>query len=750
MRNVILLPLCCVAFSLLADIREDLAKMPDETVKVVYQRGAPFFKIGKTLYPPVLYNYSTDGHYDHEDFTAAVRGFVDADIKLFSFGIEAVEFWKGPDQYDYDALERALNKAFTLAPEGRFIFAITFCHGPAWWHKLYPEEQIQYAVEDKNTPSGDCIGNYVCHSFGSERWRKESSETVRKLVEYIESTPYAKHIFGYRIGDGVYSEWVHFGMKYAMPDVGPAMTNFFRNYLRKKYKDDVSKLRKAWNQPKVTFKNATPPPVEVRMQYIDGTVLRDPRNTWEIDFLECMQRSIRDLLLAMNKAAKEACKGRKLVGNYCGYFFGQSYTPNGWQLITDKLLDSPYVDFLIAPTCYSGNFRKVGKSQLARSLVASYPLHKKFCIIEADTRTHLQGTKKSKDGSRYATNAQESVALLARDMAQAISRGSVYWYYDLAREWYNCPEILEFFKKIVPVYNSITDFSSSAEIAFIADWESVYYHAAQYIKNDPVLKFYPYYAGRQVYSAINHVAGELTKAGLVFDAYSFADIENKAMDQYKIFIFPQLFYMTPQKLAKLDALKQAGKTLIFMNQAGWLTPQGPDGDSIYKTTGIHADILKQPFKSTVTLKNGTIMDAEEYGDKSADFIPALKVMDSQATILGTVQSGSTTVNTYAKKAVPNGPTIYVNGAPFFTTAELRRIAKEAGVHIYCDSDKGVVYANNSMISFHTATPGTYTLKAKSPVKWTMVYPKKKTYSDKQTEITFTVEQPDTVIFVIKP
>ena len=701
MRNV-LLPLCCVAFSLLADIREELAKKPDESVKIVYQRGAPFFKIGKTLYPPVLYNYSTDGHYDHEDFRAAVRGFVDADIQLFSFGIEAVEFWKGPDQYDYDALEKALNKAFTLAPEGRFIFAITFCHGPAWWHNRYPEEQIQYAVEDKNTPSGDCIGNYVCHSFGSERWRKESSETVRKLVEYIESTPYAKHIFGYRIGDGVYSEWVHFGMKYAMPDVGPAMTNFFRNYLRKKYKDDVSKLRKAWNQPKVTFKNATPPPVEVRMQYIDGTVLRDPRNTWEIDFLECMQRSIRDLLLAMNKAAKEGCKGRKLVGNYCGYFFGQSYTPNGWQLVTDELLDSPYVDFLIAPTCYSYTFRKVGQSQLARSLVASYPLHKKFCIIEADTRTHLQGTKKSKDGSRYATNAQESVALLSRDMAQAISRGSVYWYYDLAREWY------------------------------------------------PVLKLYPYYAGRQVYSAINHVAGELTKAGLVFDAYSFADIENKAMDQYKIFIFPQLFYMTPQKLAKLDALKKAGKTLIFMNQAGWLTPKGPDTDSIYKTTGIRADILKQPFKSTVTLKNGTIMDAEAYGDKSADFMPALKITDSQATILGTVQSGSTTVNTYAKKAVPNGPTIYVNGAPFFTTAELRRIAKEAGVHIYCDSDKGVVYANNSMISFHTATPGTYTLKAKSPVKWTMVYPKKKTYSDKQTEITFTIDQPDTVIFVIKP
>jgi hypothetical protein len=131
-------------------------------------------------------------------------------------------------------------------------------------------------------------------------------------------------------------------------------------------------------------------------------------------------------------------------------------------------------------------------------------------------------------------------------------------------------------------------------------------------------------------------------------------------------------------------------------------------------------------------------------------MPTLKITDPQAAILGTVHSGNTHVHTYAKKVFENGPTIYVNGAPFFTTAELRRIAQEAGVHIYCDSDNGVVYANNSMISFHTATPGTYTLKAKSPVKWTKVYPKKQTYQGKQTEITFTVDQPDTVIFVIKP
>ena len=70
-------------------------------------------------------------------------------------------------------------------------------------------------------------------------------------------------------------------------------------------------------------------------------------------------------------------------------------------------------------------------------------------------------------------------------------------------------------------------------------------------------------------------------------------------------------------------------------------------------------------------------------------------------------------------------------------------------HIYCDSDKGVVYANNSMISFHTATPGQYTLHAKAPAKWTMVYPEKHAFKGKQADPTFTAAQPDTYIFIIE-
>ena len=98
----------------------------------------------------------------------------------------------------------------------------------------------------------------------------------------------------------------------------------------------------------------------------------------------------------------------------------------------------------------------------------------------------------------------------------------------------------------------------------------------------------------------------------------------------------------------------------------------------------------------------------------------------------------------------DGSTTYLCCAPYVSASELRRIAKEIGVHIYCDSDEGVVFANNSMISFHTGTPGEYTLKAKTPVKWTMVFPEKRAYPEKQAELTFTASDPNTYIFTIEP
>ncbi|MBR4674337.1 MAG: beta-galactosidase trimerization domain-containing protein [Victivallales bacterium] len=712
------------------ELCEKLATEPDLQAKIAYKNGGVFFDLGGKLYRPVLYTSNSGGR-DTPFFREKIQNFADADINLISGGIEADWFWKGPEQYDYKALDEFFARAFGQAPNAFYCFSITFSHGPQWWNELHPEETIKYGRNSTKYSRRDNIGSYNAPSFASELWLKESAEAVRKLVEYIESTPYAKRIFGYRLGAGVYSEWHYYGMADSMPDVSKPMVKLFRAYLRERYNGDVEKLRKAWNQPEVTFENAVPPSEDVRKQVLLD-VLRDPvKHAWTIDFLHCMQRSLSNALLTMNKAAKEACKGRALVGNYCGYFFGMGYTAEGWHLVNDEFMNSPYVDFQTAPCCY-GN-RELGAAQLSRSLWGSYPLHNKMCIFEADTRTHLAVENKL----RQADTVEESIAMLSRDLAQAISKGSAYWYFDFGRDWYNCPEILQFFHQIAPVYDAVKDFSSSAEVAIIADWESGYYHAIQ-----------AYQGGVQVYASMNTQPRELNNAGIQFDAFSFADIDNPALQKYKLFIFPQFFFMTPEKLAKLSAIKKAGKTLLFLNAPGWLTPNGPSADSIFQTTGIHTEVLNQQTYMTLKLAHGPIM---EYRGTSIKYAPVLKITDPEATILGTVslKNGKTTP-AYAKKQNADGSTTYLCSTPFVSASELRKIAKEIGVHTYCDSDEGVVFANNSMISFHTGTPGEYTLKAKTPVKWTMVFPEKRAYPKTQAELTFPAPTPNTYIFTIEP
>ena len=720
------------------ELREQLAKEPPLKAKIAYKNGGAFIDIDGKLHRPVLYCYSSGGR-DTPKFREKMQNFEDADIHLICFGIEADWFWKGPGKYDFKEMDRLFDRALAQAPNGRFMFSITFSHGPEWWNKLHPEETIKYGrISTKYSPR-DNIGSYNAPSYASELWLKEASETVHKLIEYIESTPYAKRVFGYRISAGVYSEWHYYGMAHSMPDVSEPMTKLFRAYLREKYNNDVKQLRKAWNQPEVTFENAVPPSEDVRMQVLDG-VLRDPvQHAWTVDFIHCMQRSLRNALLTLNKAAKEASHSRALIGNYCGYFFGMGYTAEGWHLVNDEFMDSPYVDFQISPCCYSG--RELGASQLARSLWSSYPLHNKICIFEADSRTHLAVENKL----RQANTVQDSIAMLSRDLAQAISKGSAYWYYDFGRDWYNCPEIFQFFHQIAPVYDAVKDFSSSAEVAIIADWESGYYHAIQASNGGP-----------QIYLSMNHQPRELNNAGIQFDAFSFADIDNPALQKYKMFIFPQFFYATPEKLAKLSAIKKTGKTLLFLNAAGWLTANGPDANSIFKTTGIRTEVFDQKASMAVTLADGSAMDyidreLRHLNGRGTSYAPVVKITDPKASVLGTVtMRDGTKAPAYAKKKNADGSTTYLCSTPVVSASELRKIAKEIGVHTYCDSGKGVVFANNSMISFHTGTPGEYTLKAKGPVKWTMVFPEKRAYPETQTELTFTASEPNTYIFMIEP
>ena len=105
------------------------------------------------------------------------------------------------------------------------------------------------------------------------------------------------------------NEWV---------DYSPANTNYFREWLKNKYKNDES-LKKAWNNNDVTIDTAEIPTYKERANANFG-MMRNPENEMNvIDFYQYNSWLVADTIKVFTKAVKDATKRRKTVGIFYGY-----------------------------------------------------------------------------------------------------------------------------------------------------------------------------------------------------------------------------------------------------------------------------------------------------------------------------------------------------------------------------------------------------------------------------------------------
>ncbi len=331
-----------------------------------------------------------------------------------------------------------------------------------------------------------------------------------------------------------------------MPDNGKAMTAAFRRWLEREYKGDVMALRRAWNRPDVTFATAEVPAKEERLRTSAG-MLRDPvKDRPTIDYLRCHSEQVRDCLFAFNRAAKEACGGRALLGNYCGYFFEMPFPAEGWHLENEAILDSPYVDFQVSPFPYQTVARGGGNGQYARRLLEATRRRGKLALMEADTRTTLTV---SPGCHLHSKSRAEDIALLARDFASTLCWGCGFWYYDFGQGWYDAPEFNELFGKIFPIRREITDCRSIAEVLVVGDYESVL------LTNAGSSRFNDERTSGLV-QALGHT-------GVPFDSASVVDLASGKLKDYKVYIFCNLHWMTPEKERLLTDLRAKGNVVVL-------------------------------------------------------------------------------------------------------------------------------------------------------------------------------------------
>ena len=684
----------------IAALAEKIAQEPREESKVIYKNGLPLILIGEKEYTPMIYmSHFWQGYDSNPDFVKNLEHFRDADIHLYGIGVEVADVWTDYGQFNFSLAQEKIARLLDIDPDARILFCIGAYMAPKWWVMDNQDELVRYANAEVNFKENDTNSNCAQPSYASEIWCSEFTECVRLLVEFLEASPYASRIFGYRIDSGVYLEWHYYGMGGSEPDVSEPMNRAFRQWLTEKYGTDEA-LQAAWGDPAATLVSAHMPGQAMREHQGAGSI-RDPQiDRAAVDSLRCMADCLTNLMLRVDHTAKEASHRKALVGNFCGYFFGMNFPAEGWHLENRRILASPDVDFQAQPPCYDSRFRDFGGGEPTRSLAESYRLHGKLNLVEWDTRTHVVVERRYS----YGWNPTDSVNLLARDFAQSLIRGTGFWYFDFGQGWYEDPLIGEYLKKLQPIRQKAADCSSIAQVALVGDLESVYYHGVETVNGT-------------ITNSINGTLHAITHTGAPFDAIASTDIGLEGLPDYQVYIFMNLCYATPEHRATIERLRKAGKTLVWLYAPGYLTDQGADLASLCEFTGMDVEIIPDD------------------GETPPNFLrPFFKPKDAKRFHNG------------YRKELSNGSVSYFFPDGAIETQTLRELFKREGVFLYGGDDKTALYVNGSYLAFNTATAGKRILRFPQKVRLLQLFPERKVIPDFDDSFVINATERTTYLF----
>lgn len=706
----------CASAGDYAAIKAKLAKEPHLPCRVVFNDGVPSFQIGRKNFDRVMqYTCDYPWKYDNPAFVRQIGRLRSSGIHLYTVGFVSCERTTGenvakedktafsvtgektPDKskrirelwdHNYlahDLIEKRIYRSLELDPDAYFMVYLTLSYPNGWWMNRYSDELVRYANAEAD--SKVILGDFAfkAPSFASKVFREQASDVLRKVVTYLESTPAAKRIYAYRVDHGCFREWFQYGFTDALlPDVSAPMLKAFRSYLKEKYNNDVNALRKAWNQPDVTFETAKIPTEKERLK-LGEDFLRDPVEAAPVlDYLRALHKEILDTNLCFNKTVKEASRYRVPVGNYGGYFFGMHFGPEHRHFYNAELLRSNLVDFQISPYMYT-KFRKFGESGWGENMFESPALHGVMGILEADTSTHLDKDK-ARAAHKYANNSTESAMMLARDFGQILARKAGIYWKDFNRQFYDDDDIQKCFAK----FSEINKLPSTAnklksQVVMVGDFESLIYMCAR--RWD---KLYP--------QVVSDLQTELTHSGTSFETIAFTDLEKPEAQEFKVYIFPNLFYVTPEKLDAIDKLKKAGKTLLFSYAPGYLTSSGRSLSSMNKLLGTNFDKFPGVFK------NGSITRVSNF--------------------------------------------VYYSSDGRWQRAKVQKILRDSGVHIFNNNNEPVIFAGGNFITCHTAKGGKQQLILPGVFKVDQCFPENRSFGETSV-IEFTAPAKSTCIFYVR-
>lgn len=518
-----------------------------------------------------------------DDFDKQVerhRNFYNAGIKIHT----SILFsgWVGIDTYDYELIDRVLNAIFSCGEDLLYIPRIKL-NPPLDWCKANPKDLLVYedgpreaeeilslvggprhdilgyesadgyqntgAWKDDRPNVGGLISN---QSFSSQKWLHDAGEALKRIIRHIEDGPYADRVVAYHIAYGVCGESVVWGRFSQMRgDYGISNRRNFYSWAVEKY-GSAEGLEQAWNMCDVNIDNIQIPTVAHREG--DGKSIRsffrgDQDDQICVDYDEFTSSVNANAIEHFGRVVKNE-SGGKPVGAFYGYIMEVHNVAYTGHLNIERLLNSPYVDFLAGPKSYY----RCHPGEPGGEMVPALSINRrKLWMDELDNGTHLG------DFARFS-NMSETKQLMWREVAKNISHNSNFWWMDLLGGWYDSPEILAEIRKIEDVVSNIRErpHASMAEVLFVVDEESLYHIPSNFVLFNTLMR---------------ETVRELQLCGTLVDSCLLSDIGSFPMGKYKFIIFLNAFKLEDAQWQKINMLLPRNATLLWYIAPGILAPE---------------------------------------------------------------------------------------------------------------------------------------------------------------------------------
>jgi hypothetical protein len=678
--------------------------------------GRPTIFINDQPEYPMIYALSDvpGGRWSWEELPQRnLQIFAKAGIRLFQVDLFLEHVWQEDGTFDLTMARKQLAGVLAVRPDAA-LFIRLHVNAPKWWMRLHPEENTLYADAHPkpDTEWGllriieDDAATPTRTSLASKKWLAACGEKLAQFCRELADTPEGAAVAGLQLAGGIYGEWHYWGLLHNEPDLGEPMQSHFRAWLAGKYGNDQA-LQKAWRNPQVKLQTASVPSLNERLHTGHG-VFRDPQQERPIiDYYQCQHQLVGDDIIYFCKIAKENWPRPLITGTFYGYYFSVfSRDATGGHLALQKVLSSPWVDYLSGPNVYYPNHTDVGDPYRSRSLIESVRLHGKLWLDEMDQQPYL----KSKKDAEYQAGVQNSIAHVRRNALFTFSKGMGFWFYDFgvagnrlnstaaefATGWWDHPALMHDIQRLKSWLDQSLQkpYSSGADVLMVFDTE-VYYHVGIKEEIDPVN-----------HQAVNWMTLAAFQAGAIFDPIHIADLERVNLKQYKLVVFANTFILSEsqRRYIRRNVMNQ-GRHVAFVYAPGFGDERTLDADHISEVTNINVVETHLDRAPTVRVSDPDV--TWTIGKKA--FTPIFSIQDKAAQSWGVFPENNAVA--VAGKTTDTA-TSWFFSLPPVDASVLRRLFQKSGVHLYADAGN-IVYGGSGCLILHSKTGGTKSISLKN-------------------------------------